>query len=112
MAASKTKTKLPTLVHPDGREYEPSTAQEATNLVQAEGYAVKGKAELPDAFTEGMAKLDARRKTEGGAKAASKAADPASSTDAAVDTGTDRSGTNTAGGAGSSTGSTGSTSTS
>lgn len=95
MAASKTKTKLPTLVHPDGREYEPSTAQEATNLVQAEGYAVKGKAELPDAFTEGLAKLDARRKTEG-AKAADKA--PASTSGEVVDTGTSRSGTDTANG--------------
>ena len=95
MAASKTKTKLPTLVHPDGREYTPSTAQEANNLVQAEGYSLKAKsAELPDAFTEGMAKLDERRKAESGK--GDKA--PASTSGEAVDTGTSRSGTDTANG--------------
>lgn len=61
MAATES-TPLPTLVHPDGREYEPSTAQEATNLVNAQGYTLKdADAVLPDAFAEGMAKLERQR---------------------------------------------------
>lgn len=61
MAATES-TPLPTLVHPDGREYEPSTAREATNLVNAQGYTLKDAgAELPDAFAEGMAKLERQR---------------------------------------------------
>lgn len=61
MAATES-TPLPTLVHPDGREYEPSTAREATNLVNAQGYTLKdADAVLPDAFAEGMAKLERQR---------------------------------------------------
>ncbi len=52
---------LPTLTHPDGREYQPTSAQEATRLVTAEGYKLPEGAELPDAFAEGKAKLAERR---------------------------------------------------
>ncbi len=58
---------LPVLTHPDGREYQPSTAQEATRLVTAEGYKLPEGATLPDAFAEGRAKLAERNAREAAA---------------------------------------------
>jgi hypothetical protein len=91
MAASrKTKSdegELPTLVHPDGREYVPASAQEANRLVTSEGYRLQDDtAELPDAFAEGVAKLKAGRPSDG----------LTASDGGTADAGTSRTGTDTA----------------
>jgi hypothetical protein len=87
--AAKSKSEYPTLVHPDGRDYVPSSAQEATRLVSAEGYTLKDpKAKLPDPFTEGLAKLHKSN--------AADAKTTAKDTTSGEDAGTSRTGTDTA----------------